>query len=212
MSINFNSLDEITKAQAEYPHVELLIVTKTRTIETIKKLIQLGYKNFGENRVQETTHKFTQDIIIENNLTLHLIGPLQTNKVKDALKTFHVIQSVDRIKLVDAISKELNKDENIMTKDFFIQINIGKEEQKSGVDIINIESFYEYCLKSRLNIIGLMCIPPDVYDPSEYFDQMQRIKNKLEKKLKLSMGMSNDYQIAMRYGSDLIRVGSKIFD
>lgn len=212
MSINFNSLDEITKAQADFPDVELLIVTKTRTLETIKKLIQLGYKNFGENRVQETTQKFPKEIIQENNLTLHLIGPLQTNKVKDALKTFHFIQSLDRIKLVDAISKELNKDENTMTKDFFIQINIGQEEQKSGVDIINIESFYEYCLKSKLNIRGLMCIPPDVHDPSEYFDHMQRIRNKLDKKLKLSMGMSNDYLIAMRHGSNLIRVGSKIFD
>lgn len=212
MSINFNSLDEITKAQADFPDVELLIVTKTRTLETIKKLIQLGYKNFGENRVQETTQKFPKEIIQENNLTLHLIGPLQTNKVKDALKTFHFIQSLDRIKLVDAISKELNKDANTMTKDFFIQINIGQEEQKSGVDIINIESFYEYCLKSKLNISGLMCIPPDVHDPSEYFDHMQRIRNKLDKKLKLSMGMSNDYLIAMRHGSNLIRVGSKIFD
>lgn len=212
MSINFNSLDEITKAQADFPDVELLIVTKTRTLETIKKLIQLGYKNFGENRVQETTQKFPKEIIQENNLTLHLIGPLQTNKVKDALKTFHFIQSLDRIKLVDAISKELNKDENTMTRDFFIQINIGEEEQKSGVDIINIESFYEYCLKSELNISGLMCIPPDVHDPSEYFDHMQRIRNKLDKKLKLSMGMSNDYLIAMRHGSNLIRVGSKIFD
>ena len=212
MSINFNQLSEINRNLKKHPKCSLLIVTKNRDPETIKLLINEGYLYFGENRVQEAEKKFS--IIDNNNVVIHLIGPLQSNKVKTALKLFNTIQTIDRPKLVSEISKHLNSDTDhqIVTRDFYIQVNIGKEDQKSGVLPNDLPALYDFAIHNKLKITGLMCIPPFDRNPGIYFEEMNVLKNSLNKNLKLSMGMSNDYEIALNYQSDLIRVGSKIFE
>lgn len=183
-----------------------MIVTKNRSIEDITDLIQLGQNIFGENRVQEAKKKFNFQ---NQNIELHLIGPLQTNKVKDALSIFDVIQSIDRKKLIDIIYGYMN--EETKTKNFFIQVNIGNEPQKSGVSMSDLPIIYDYALKKQLNIKGLMCIPPLDSDPKIFFEKMIVLKNQINPNLILSMGMSNDYQIALECGANMIRVGSLIF-
>tara|TARA_A100001011_G_scaffold394204_1_gene486009 strand:- start:2270 stop:2908 length:639 start_codon:yes stop_codon:yes gene_type:complete len=212
LSINFNQLSEINRNLKKYPKCSLLIVSKNRDPETIKLLINEGYLFFGENRVQEAEKKFS--IIGNKNVVIHLIGPLQSNKVKTALKLFSTIQTIDRPKLVSEISKHLNSDidHQIVTRDFYIQVNIGKENQKSGVLPNDLPELYDFAIHNKLKITGLMCIPPFDRNPSIYFEAMNVLKNSLNKNLKLSMGMSNDYEIALNYQSDLIRVGSKIFE
>lgn len=209
MSINFDELNKINFKLTQNIKSDLLIVTKNRSVSDIKELISLGYLNFGENRVQEAISKF--DTIINNNLALHLIGPLQTNKVKDALKIFDVIQSLDRYRLVDEIVKYKTKNDHTKTNKFYIQVNIGDEEQKSGVSVEELNNFYNYCLSQKLNIVGLMCIPPANKDPVIFFKNMLSLKKTLNEKLELSMGMSNDYEKAIECGSNLVRIGSKIF-
>ena len=209
MSINLEELKKINDLLNQKTKTDLLIVTKNRNISDINQLINLGYVNFGENRVQEAKSKFQS--IITDNLNLHLIGPLQTNKVKEALKIFNVIQSLDRIKLVDEIVKFKDSNDSIKTDKFFIQINIGEEDQKSGVASADLNQFYNYCLLNKLNIVGLMCIPPVNKDPTIFFKKMMLLKNDINKNLLLSMGMSNDYQEAIKYESNLVRIGSKIF-
>ena len=209
MSINLEELKKINDLLNQKTKTDLLIVTKNRNISDINQLINLGYVNFGENRVQEAKSKFQS--IITDNLNLHLIGPLQTNKVKEALKIFNVIQSLDRIKLVDEIVKFKDSKDSIKTDKFFIQINIGDEDQKSGVASADLDQFYNYCLLNKLNIVGLMCIPPVNKDPTIFFKKMMLLKNDINKNLFLSMGMSNDYQEAIKCESNLVRIGSKIF-
>ena len=209
MSINLEELKKINDLLNQKTKTDLLIVTKNRNISDINQLINLGYVNFGENRVQEAKSKFQS--IITDNLNLHLIGPLQTNKVKEALKIFNVIQSLDRIKLVDEIVKFKDSKDFIKTDKFFIQINIGEEDQKSGVASADLDQFYNYCLLNKLNIVGLMCIPPVNKDPTIFFKKMMLLKNDINKNLFLSMGMSNDYQEAIKCESNLVRIGSKIF-
>lgn len=210
MTINFDAISKIKKnIKTVSPSTELLIVTKNQNIEDIDNLITRGYSNFGENRVQESYLKFSQKII-NKNINLHLIGPLQTNKVKIALNLFNTIQTLDREKLVDEIAREQEKNKTI-TKNFFIQINIGQEKQKNGIQEVQLNSFYKYCLNSNLNVIGLMCIPPNNENAETYFSKMILLRNRINPALKLSMGMSNDYLIALKYKTDLIRIGSKIF-
>ena len=195
----------------DYNLTKLLIVSKNQSLDDVKALIDKGYKIFGENKVQEAKKKF-QELDNLFKINLHLIGPLQTNKVKEALHLFNTIQSVDREKLVDEISKFINKKDEIKTKSFYIQINIGSEEQKSGVDKAQFKDFYHYALAKNLNIEGLMCIPPNDTNANEYFREMNEIRKKINPNLKLSMGMSNDYQIALEHQSNLIRIGSLIFN
>ncbi len=185
-----------------------MIVTKTRSIEDISELIKLGYRNFAENRVQEAYKKFT-NIKSDQKINLSLIGPLQSNKVKQALKLFDTIQSIDRNKIVD----EINKNGAIITneKKFYIQVNIGEEPQKSGVLPNNFNDLYQYCLSNHLEISGIMCIPPFDKDPRFFFDKMLKIKEKSNNNFVLSMGMSSDYKIALDYHTDEIRIGSLIF-
>ena len=209
MSINYKQLDRINKTLENFPSAKLQIVTKNRDIKTIKELIEKGYSLFGENKVQEANEKFKD--FNAYNLDLHLIGPLQTNKVKLALKVFNTIQSIDREKLVNEIVKVKNKSE-IKTLDFFIQVNIGEEEQKSGVLPNNLERLYNHCINQNLNISGLMCIPPLGDNAKSYFDKIRSLRDKLNLNLKLSMGMSSDYEISLNCGSNLIRVGSLIFN
>ena len=209
MSVNYSQLKIINKVLSKYPYAKLQIVTKNRDIITIKELIEKGYTLFGENKVQEAKEKYKSLNI--SNLELHLIGPLQTNKVKIALKLFNTIQTVDREKLVNEIVKNQNNFK-VKTKNFFIQVNIGREPQKSGVLPENLPKLYNFSLNKKLNIVGLMCIPPLDKDVRIYFEKMKFLRDSLDKKLKLSMGMSNDYEISLNYGSNLIRVGSRIFN
>lgn len=208
MSVNYSQLKIINKVLSKYPYAKLQIVTKNRDIITIKELIEKGYTLFGENKVQEAKEKYKSLNI--SNLELHLIGPLQTNKVKIALKLFNTIQTVDREKLVNEIVKNQNNFK-VKTTNFFIQVNIGMEPQKSGILPESLPKLYEFSLNKKLNIVGLMCIPPFDKDVRIYFEKMSFLRDNLDKSLKLSMGMSNDYEIALNCGSNLIRVGSRIF-
>ena len=188
---------------------EIVAISKTFPINKILPLINFGHVNFGENKVQEAMEKWTDIKKDFNNIKLHFVGKLQTNKVKYVLPLFDYIHSLDNIKLAEKIANEQQK-KNFKPK-IFIQVNIGKETQKNGVEIENLEQFYSECKKNfDLNIIGLMCLPPNEKNSSEYFSQMQILKNKLNLN-DLSMGMSNDYIKALNYEATFIRIGSKIF-
>jgi len=207
--INFNSLKLIENDIAQFKNVELMIVTKNRDIDIIKSLIKNNYRIFGENKVQEAKEKY-ESLEQINDLKLHLIGPLQTNKVKVAVNLFDNIQSIDRPKLIHEICKY---DRNqIKTKNFYIQINIGREKQKSGVLPEQLNDLYDLAIIKKLNVIGLMCIPPNNDQPEIYFEKMLELKNKLNKSLLLSMGMSDDYRKALSYSTNMLRIGSKIFN
>lgn len=208
MPLNHPILHEIEKELASYPKSKLMIVTKNQTVEDIQKLFDLGYNFFAENRVQEIQKKYSS-LRKDQNFKVHLIGPLQSNKVKITLDLVEGIQSVDREKLVYEILK--HKTDASVTKDFYIQVNIGKEIQKSGVEPQKVKDFYKFCLNQNLNIRGLMCIPPQSQNPEQHFKEMINLKNSINKKLLLSMGMSADYKLALKWDSDLIRVGSSIF-
>ena len=212
MTVNFKNLSIIKSKLKISPSTKLLIVTKNRALTEIQTLINQGYRLFGENKVQEAQFKFSDNFIKDNKIELHMIGPLQTNKVKNALNIFNTIQSIDRPNLAEKISHELIKNDHALTKNFYIQVNIGNEIQKSGISEVELNNFYEYCLNLNLNIVGLMCIPPNQKNPSEYFLKMNELKNNLNTNLLLSMGMSNDYIHALQHGSNLVRIGSIIFD
>ena len=188
---------------------KIIAVSKTFPENKIYPLIEYGHIDFGENKVQEAMDKWTKIKEKFENLNLHMIGKLQTNKVKHAVKIFDYIHSVDSIKLAKKISEEQNKiKKNIK---LFIQINIGDESQKSGVELDNLEKLYFFCKNElRLDVVGLMCIPPNDEKTEKYFSEMLEIKKRLRFK-ELSMGMSNDYLLAIKYGSTYLRIGSKIF-
>ena len=178
-------------------------------MENILALIDYGHLDYGENKVQEALDKWTDVKKNKPNLNLHMIGKLQTNKVKYVVKLFDYIHSLDSIKLAKKISLEQNKIKRNLK--IFIQINIGNEKQKNGVMIDEVENFYKLCVSDlNLDIIGLMCLPPANFDPSKSFEKMMQIAKKLNLK-KLSMGMSADYLTALKYNSTHIRIGSKIF-
>ena len=209
MQINSEQLKEVDLKVKEYPNASLLIVTKNRPQSLVKLLISKGYNLFGENKVQEAKEKFSS--LEHKNFDLHLIGPLQTNKVKLALTLFDTIQSIDRPKLIKEIAKQINSDIKIKTNDYFIQVNIGQELQKSGVLPNEAKELYKFAISKNLKIAGLMCIPPFDEEPNEYFEKMCILRDDINPKLKLSMGMSNDYEIALSINSNLVRVGSRIF-
>jgi len=192
---------------------ELMIVSKNRSIDEIKQFIDLDHCHFGENRIQEAKKKFIDSSQLKNkSLKLSFIGPLQSNKTLSALEIFDSIQSIDRTKIIDEISKFMGRHNNIKTKEFFIQVNIGSEPQKSGIHPKDLKSLFVYAKNKKINIRGLMCIPPNVNNPKKYFDDMVLLRAELDDKLILSMGMSNDYQIALDCGSNIIRVGSLLFN
>ena len=211
MTINFKILDQILSNLKKFDKADLLIVSKNQTSNDIQDLINQGFKIFGENRVQEANKKYGNIVNLEN-IELHLIGPLQTNKVKDALILFNTIQSIDRKKLVDAIAKASTSLKYKKTNSYYIQVNIGSEIQKSGVSQSGVDDPYRYSIDKGLNIIGLMCIPPIGSNSEFFFKEMNVIKNKINPKLFLSMGMSDDYLTALNHNSNLIRVGSLIFN
>ena len=193
----------------DYSDCRIMVVTKNRSIDLIQKSIDCGQRLFGENKVQEASIKFLDLRKEYNDLDIHLIGPLQTNKVKLALETFDTIQSIDREKLVREIIKKRNGLEK--TKNYFIQVNIGEEPQKSGINPEDLQNFYEYCIGNKVNIVGLMCIPPNELLPDQFFQSMIDLRNTVNEKLLLSMGMSGDYLTALKLGSNLIRIGSAFF-
>jgi pyridoxal phosphate enzyme (YggS family) len=188
----------------------LIVVTKNQTLDNINLLIKTNHFHFGENRVQEATSKWKNLISTNSQLKLHLIGKLQSNKAKDAFQIFHYIHTLDNDKLAQIFSKlESNSSKKIK---YFIQVNIGNEPQKNGISVDKLNQFAKYCIKDlKLNIIGLMCIPPIEINPSKYFIKLADLakKNNLNE---VSMGMSNDYESAIKNGATFVRVGSKIFN
>jgi len=201
-------LEEIKKLNIDEKLPNIIAVSKTFPIEKIEPLIKFDHIHFGENKVQEAVLKWS-DIKIQNkNIKLHLVGKLQTNKTKQAIKLFDYIHSLDSIKLAKEISKEqkkINKKPKI-----FIQINIGNEQQKSGISKNEVVDFYQSCKELDLDIIGLMCLPPLDGDSNYYFSEMKMLNKKINLN-ELSMGMSEDYLIAIKHSSTFIRIGTKIF-
>ena len=193
----------------ELNKIKIIAVSKTFPINEILPLIKHGQVHFGENKVQEAIEKW-QEIKKEfNHLQLHMIGKLQTNKVKFAVPLFDYIHSLDSIKLAKKISQEQNKIKKRLK--IFIQINIGNEEQKSGIDEGDLEEFYKKCVNElELDIVGLMCLPPKDDNTKEYFIKMKNLAQKINVK-ELSMGMSNDYLDAAKHGATYLRIGSKVF-
>lgn len=214
MTIKINVYQHILQEiESQSPHTQLLVVSKNRSLKEISPLFEIGHKTFGENKVQEAKQKFTDKIRSDYQINLHLIGPLQTNKVVDALQLFSTIQSIDRPKLVDVIiNAKIKLANKVITKNFYIQVNIGDEPQKSGISIKDLERLYHQCVQGGLRVEGLMCIPPANQNPDKYFNLLLELKNKINPTLKLSMGMSQDYLNALQYQSDIIRVGSLLFD
>ena len=187
----------------------LIAVSKKQEEYKIDDAIKIGHRFFGENRVQEAIQRWENRIKEYNDIELRLIGPLQTNKVKQALKIFNVIETIDREKLAKSISD--NIDDNIKTKSFYIQVNTGDEVQKAGVPALEANNFIEFCKNDlSLPIIGLMCIPPENEEPAMHFSLLRKlaIKNNL---IELSMGMSNDFEEAIKFGATSVRIGSKFF-
>ena len=203
------NFDLVKEEISNFKNANIVAVSKTFPLGHILPLINHGHNHFGENKVQEAQEKWTSLKNDFPNLKLHLIGKLQTNKVKFALPLFDYIHSLDSIKLAEKISLEQKK-KNFKPK-IFIQINLGKENQKSGIDEDDLENFYQKCVtKYNLNIIGIMCLPPFDEDPIPFFKKMQNLSESLKLK-EISMGMSNDYMNALRFNATYIRVGSKIF-
>jgi hypothetical protein len=187
---------------------KIIAVSKTFKIDKILPLIDYGHLDYGENKVQEAIDKWKEIKLKHLNIRLHLIGKLQTNKVKFALKLFDFIHSVDNKKLAKKIADEELK-QNKKVK-IFIQVNIGNENQKSGVEKENLNKFYDYCKELNLDVIGLMCIPPAETNPNSFFKEMYFLSQELNLK-ELSMGMSSDYIDAIENSSTYLRIGSAIF-
>ena len=187
---------------------KIIAVSKTFPIENILPLIEHGHLHYGENKVQEALDKWTEIKIKNNNIKLHLIGKLQTNKVKFALKIFDYIHSLDSEKLATKIANEQVKQDKKLK--IFIQVNIGDEDQKSGVQKERLVDFYKYCKNLNLDIVGTMCIPPNDQNSENYFSEMNKINKNIDFK-ELSMGMSGDYLSAIKNNATYVRIGSKIF-
>ena len=188
---------------------KIIAVSKTHPMTSILPLIDHGHIDYGENKVQEAIEKWGNMKTDSNHLNLHMIGKLQSNKVKHAISLFDYIHSVDNLKLAEKISNEQAK-QNKKVK-LFIQINIGEEHQKNGVPIIDFDKFYKQCVYNLgLNVVGIMCLPPNDSNISSYFLKMKNLKINFNLS-ELSMGMSNDYLEALKFQSTHLRIGSKIF-
>jgi pyridoxal phosphate enzyme (YggS family) len=201
--------DQIKSKFGLVKNLNIIAVSKTFPMSEINPLIENGQIHFGENKVQEAIDKWSDIKKLNKNLKLHMIGKLQTNKVKYVVPLFDYIHSLDNIKLAEKIaSEQIKKNRNLKV---FIQVNIGNESQKAGLNIGDLKSFYEKCTQElNLNIIGLMCLPPQHGSVKNYFDIMVELKKTLNVE-ELSMGMSEDYLDAVACGATYIRIGSKIF-
>jgi len=207
--INLNLIKEDLKNKINnYHNVKIIAVSKTFPIEGIMPLIEYGHLEYGENKVQEAITKWTDIKLANPNIKLHLIGKLQTNKVKFALKLFDYIHSVDNKKLAKKIAdEELKQNKKIK---IFLQVNIGDEEQKSGINKDYLNDFYSYCKNLNLDVVGLMCIPPADNKSENFFKEMAVLTKKINL-LELSMGMSSDYIEAAKNSATYLRIGSNIF-
>tara|TARA_B100000989_G_scaffold127334_1_gene94531 strand:- start:3120 stop:3779 length:660 start_codon:yes stop_codon:yes gene_type:complete len=203
-----NQLKSILGGVNENSLPKIIAVSKTFKIDKILPLVEHGHLDFGENKVQEAIDKWSEIKSNNPSIQLHMIGKLQTNKVKFAVKLFDYIHSVDTEKLAKKIADEQLKIKRNLK--VFIQVNVGDESQKSGVKINEINNFVIICKKLNLNVIGFMCIPPANIDPKGYFEEMSKI-SKINNFKQLSMGMSSDYLKAVRYNSTYLRIGSSIF-
>ena len=188
------------------PHI--ICVSKTFPLSKLQPLINFGHYHFGENKVQEAETKWSQIVKINKNLKIHMVGKLQSNKVKKAINIFDFIHSLDNSKLADVCKK--SEDELNKKISYFIQVNIGNESQKSGVLMKDVKSFLKYCsIENKLNIIGLMVLPPNDTNTEKYFEDISKLNSELGLK-DLSMGMSADYKIAVKHKSTYLRIGSAI--
>jgi pyridoxal phosphate enzyme (YggS family) len=203
-----SSIERKIEAQKINLTPKVIAVSKTFKLEKILPLIEYGHLDYGENKVQEAIEKWSEIKLKKQNIKLHLIGRLQTNKVKYAIKIFDYIHSVDSKKLAKKIADEQNK-QNKKLK-LFIQVNIGDEEQKSGINTDQIEDLIIYSKQLNLNIIGLMCIPPANEEPDKYFEEIKLLNKKFNLS-EISMGMSSDYLKAVENSSTYLRIGSSIF-
>ena len=187
---------------------KIVAVSKTFKIDKILPLVNHGHIDFGENKVQEALEKWSEIKKINSHIKLHMIGKLQTNKVKFAVQIFDYIHSVDSIKLAKKIADEQNKINKKIK--IFLQVNIANEKQKSGIDKKDLNQLIEYCKEINLDLIGLMCIPPANAEPNKYFEEMYRLNNSFGFE-DLSMGMSSDFLKAAKHYSSYVRIGSSIF-
>ena len=188
---------------------EIIAVSKTFDIQYIKPILEYGHKNFGENKIQEAISKWTDVKKEHTDIKLHMLGKVQTNKVKFLIPLFDYLHSLDNFKLAEKISKEeVKKNKKIK---IFIQVNLGEEEQKNGINLKDLDNFYYECKKNlNLDIIGLMCLPPQNENPQKFFQKLKECSDKFGL-TDLSMGMSNDYDVACKFGSTFLRIGTKIF-
>ena len=203
-----SAIDKKLEEQKINSSPKVIAVSKTFKLEKILPLIEYGHLDYGENKVQEAIDKWSEIKLKKKNIKLHLIGKLQTNKVKHALKIFDYIHSLDSMKLAKKIADEQNKQNKSLK--LFIQVNIGDEEQKSGIKVDQINDLITFSKQLKLNIIGLMCIPPVNEDPDKYFDEIKILTNKFNLR-EISMGMSSDYLKAVENSSTYLRIGSSIF-
>jgi|TARA_B110001452_G_C15199717_1_gene416413 pyridoxal phosphate enzyme (YggS family) len=205
----FNKIKSNIKKTTTNDEIVVVAVSKTFPIEHVMPLVDHGHRHFGENKVQEAEAKWTLVRNSISNLKLHMIGKLQSNKARKAVKIFDYIHSLDSKKLADALSKsqnEINKSIN-----YFIQVNIGNENQKSGIPYHEVDAFYDYCTKEKnMNILGLMAIPPNDGNEEKYFKTLSELNSSLGLK-ELSLGMSSDYVKALEYKATHLRIGSLIF-
>ena len=203
-----NKVNDIINKKQLKTNPNIIVVTKTFTLDKIKSLLENGHIHYGENKIQEAENKWSQAKLQYRALKLHMIGKLQSNKAKKAVKLFDYIHSLDNerlaLKLSDSL-RELNKNVKL-----FIQVNLANEKQKSGISLNELTSFYDYCTKDlSLNVIGLMCLPPIDSNSDKYFNLLNQSAIKLNLK-ELSMGMSSDFENAVLYGSTFLRLGTII--
>ena len=203
-----SSIDKKLEEQKINSNPKVIAVSKTFKLEKILPLIEYGHLDYGENKVQEAVDKWSAIKLQKQNIKLHLIGRLQTNKVKQAIKIFDYIHSVDSMKLLKKIADEQHKQKKNLR--LFIQVNIGNENQKSGIKVDQIEDLITISKQLNLNIVGLMCIPPINEDPDKYFKEI-KVLNKKFNLQEISMGMSSDYLKAVENSSTYLRIGSSIF-
>ena len=202
-------IEKLVKSKdSDFKKITIIAISKTFKLEKILPLIDYGHLHFGENKVQEALDKWSDIKSKKPDIKLHLVGKLQSNKVKFAVKIFDFIHSVDTKKLAKKIAdEELKLKKKIK---IFIQVNIGNEDQKSGVNREELEDLFLYCKSLNLDVIGLMCLPPANHDPDPFFSELNELNKKFNL-TELSMGMSSDYVKAIEHSSTYLRIGSEIF-
>ena len=205
----FNKIKSNILSSKSPQEVKIIAVSKTFPLEQIRPLLDLGHINFGENKVQEAMSKWIEIKKYKKDLKLHMIGKLQSNKARDAVNLFDYVHSLDNQKLADTLSKhEINQNKKLK---YFIQVNVGNELQKSGIPATELDSFYNYCTnEAKLEIIGLMVIPPNEKNTSKYFKALETLNKSLALRER-SIGMSADYVEDIKYGATFVRIGSAIF-